>query len=178
MKKKFLVLGMVFVMLFSVAGMMGCGNEYVFQEGDFRLTVTADRTEVRVGDAIEFTAKLENVSGRDITIQHFFSGQFNLDMIFVPPMCYEHTPEFGYAWTDCSDIRRPFGRRRRITIENNEIITYTYHPRSIEEMLFCFDSEYKMPYFKIIAGAMFYVNDEFIRIKSEPIKIYIIQGED
>ena len=43
-------------------------KDYVYQEGDFELTIEVDKTEAKVGDEIEITATFKNLSGRDLPI--------------------------------------------------------------------------------------------------------------
>jgi len=58
--------------LFSFVGCGESGDHYVYKDGDFRLTLVADKTnDVKVGESIRFGATLENVSGRDVTIEKF-----------------------------------------------------------------------------------------------------------
>ena len=182
MKKKLLML--LCIVAFVIIGMSvpvfsACG--YTYQEGDFVLTVAADRTEVRVGETIEFTIILENVSGRDIPIQHFFHGQFNLETIFVVGLCYDLYPDgFSYAFTSeisCVNIIRRLRRRRRLTIKNGEVVTLIKEHIFEECSSICYFCEVNNFYFKTFAGAMFYVNNDFIRVTSDPVKIYIIRGD-
>ncbi|MCL2556225.1 MAG: hypothetical protein FWE03_04310 [Firmicutes bacterium] len=73
MKKKLIVLLSTFIIIFiSIIGFSGCG--YTYQDGDFLLTVIADRAEVKVGETIEFTVRFENNSGRRLRV--------NSDQIF------------------------------------------------------------------------------------------------
>jgi hypothetical protein len=67
--KRIVLLGAAFLMSFGIFA--GCGSNYTYQEGDFRLTVTVDKTEVQVGGTITVTAKLENLSGEDLPIVFF-----------------------------------------------------------------------------------------------------------
>lgn len=67
MGKKILILGLTLMM--CLGAFSGCCNENEYKEGDFRLTVAASQTEARLGDTVEITATLTNVSGRNITIR-------------------------------------------------------------------------------------------------------------
>ena len=57
---------MIMVMPFS-----GCTRgwkDYEYQEGDFSLEITVDKTEAAVGDVVEITATFKNLSGRDLPV--------------------------------------------------------------------------------------------------------------
>ena len=60
MLRKIISLGVILIMSFT----FGACRDYVYQEDDFSLTITVDKTELRVGDTIEVTATLKNLSGR------------------------------------------------------------------------------------------------------------------
>jgi len=106
MKKKFLAMGAAFIMLFSVVGMMGCGNDYVFNEDDFRLTVSVDKTEARVGDIVTVTATLENLSGRNLRVQAATPNMVNLENILIPAVVPEHSDWGSYITFEGGWVRR------------------------------------------------------------------------
>ena len=66
MRKKIIAIGALLVMMFSLAA---CGDNYVYQKADFRLTIAVNKTNVVVGETVEITVKLENLSGKDILVQ-------------------------------------------------------------------------------------------------------------
>ena len=67
MKKKLLAIAMMIVTMLLV--LTACRNSYEYKEEDFRLTVTVDKTEARVGDTVTVTATFENLSGRNIWVR-------------------------------------------------------------------------------------------------------------
>jgi len=76
----FLLVAVLMSSLMVVAG--GCG--YTYSEGDFKLIVEANTTEVSIGETIEFTVRLQNLSGRNrwlnwgpcyFGIKVFFGGE-------------------------------------------------------------------------------------------------------
>jgi len=73
MKKMFKIILAGIAMVVSVSLFAGCGNNYVFNEEDFRLTLSVDKTEARVGDTVTAHATFENLSGRDINVRARFS---------------------------------------------------------------------------------------------------------
>ena len=70
--KKISVLVVAAVMFFGVFAFAGCddGYGYVYQEGDFVLTVSARATTLQQGQNIEVTTVFENRSGRRLQIVH------------------------------------------------------------------------------------------------------------
>jgi len=123
MKKKFLVLGAAFVMLFSVVGMMGCSNDYIFNEEDFRLTVSVDKTEARVGDIVTVTATLENLSGRNLRVQSRHPRSRDIEDILNPMITTEYggLRVFGVdGWIGRNTFRRDTIIERQLGIEMRE----------------------------------------------------------
>jgi len=114
MKKKLIVMWIAIIMVFSVFGFFGC--RYNYQEGDFRLTVIAHGTELRVGDTIKITVRFENLSGRRLRIVH---GIHNLEIdpsiLGVDIFLEDGEPLFAHLQPAIYSI-----------IERNEIIEAAY----------------------------------------------------
>jgi len=167
-------------MLFSAFSLFACSG-YEFNEGDFVLTVEVNKTEVRIGDTVEFSVRLENVSGRDIRVQHVFFGRFDREDILFGVLCYEKFGEIsGYAigGPACVIIDlNMFRRRRRMMIEKNEIIKSNKSIR-IDEERFCLNNECESKYINAFTVAMFYIDGEFIMLASEPMRINLIREND
>ncbi|MCL2556224.1 MAG: hypothetical protein FWE03_04305 [Firmicutes bacterium] len=87
MKKKLVCIGIVIVMMFGVAGLSGCG--YTYQDGDFLLTVTANKTEMRVGETIEFTIRFENNTGRNLRVIFSSMGNFPNSHLINPSVFFD-----------------------------------------------------------------------------------------
>jgi len=70
-KRKKVYAGLLLLLVLTATMFIGgCTNwqDYVFQEGDFLLEVSVDRTTVSIGDEVEITTTLINNSGRSLPV--------------------------------------------------------------------------------------------------------------
>jgi len=168
--KKLLAFGIAFIMLFSIVGVVGCGgDDHVFQEGDFKLTVTADRTAVMSGGTVEFTVRLENVSGRDVVLRGATDG-FCVKFIII---------HYGTTFAPHYASGRPRLQYSRI-IESGESITYvlTRSYRNIRVPPYPY-SHLAVENIRTLQAIAYFetgrrLADSIAMIFSEPIKIYLI----
>ena len=177
--KKLAVIVIAMVMLLGVLTIgMGCsgGDDYVFAEGDFRLTLTADRTEVKMGEEIEFTFKLENLSGRDILARTGNSMQISIALV-SPEQTDFRVVNVRRGIQGCMsalDFRfRP--NRYAFTIEKDSVVTHSF-ASSVSNSLLCHKE-----YIVYRAVAIFDVGRNFnqqVVVLGETIRINIIRGED
>jgi hypothetical protein len=133
---------------------------------DFCLTVTVNKTKVRVGDTVEVAATFKNLSGKDIPIEltdwqtsWYLSGQTeSAEKLIVEIVVY---PE-GVSWGHISILVEP---KLRVMLEKDLVIMQTME---------CRIEEWKNH--EVVAGVFFRMGDdynEFIEILSEPIKIFV-----
>lgn len=69
------------IMIFGVFA--GCSNDYSYKEGDFSLEITVDKTSASIGDEVEITATLKNVSGQALTILYPNDPERNQGPIYI-----------------------------------------------------------------------------------------------
>jgi len=74
MIKKLTLWCVITVMLFAVVSFFGCNygdgfiSDYEWSEGSFSLEVTADRSDVRLGEEVTITATFRNLSGKNLNL--------------------------------------------------------------------------------------------------------------
>jgi len=91
-------LAVVSTIVFSV---VMCGS-YTYKEGDFSLTITVDKTELRVGDTIEVTVTFKNLSGRKHRIIHPAGDIMSMVSLKFVPKGEELS--FGWVLESSSDV--------------------------------------------------------------------------
>ena len=118
MAKRIIILGAVIMCLGILGIFSGCGNDYVYKESDFKLTIQVDKTEAIVGDTVKVTVRLENLSGRDIPIQMSHPKSKVLeDMISI--RLFQENEEHLFVETSVG------GPLRKLTIKKDAVITRT-----------------------------------------------------
>ena len=176
MKKKIVVLGIAFIMLFSVVGLSGCANcpcvkecQYsgkttqVF-ESDFVLTLSINQTCIQVSNTIKVTAEFKNLSGEDVSIMVCTDFIPHYDVCETSAgVEYNEMLKIGIfsdeiMWTG---FRRPWLSRQEILGKNNSIV------RARE---FTIQDHTNLQVQAVISFAW---NDELFSMKSKPINIFV-----
>ena len=158
MKKKIMILGILFVMSFFL---FSCTNNYVYQESDFSLVITVDKTEVRVGDTVKVTATLTNLSGKGISIQmprSYIKKTNDLIMMGV----FRETSDYFFCLDDVKG-----GYRKKIRLKKDTEIQNKMEFQ-IEELMG----------YEAAAEVYFYAESnyhKFIKIAAKPIKILVTE---
>lgn len=162
MKKMSKIIAMGVIIIMSLGFFAGCSNDYTYKEGDFNLTIEVDRTEVQVGDTIMVTARLENLSDRDVRVQMSHTRYKKLEDMLLIGLFAENAEKYF-------DVTSEAGPLSKLTIKKNSIVI-----RSMQLQIT--DNENCV----VVALAVFKVGKDYkdsVPLYSEYIKINI-KGEN
>jgi hypothetical protein len=153
MAKKILTLGVIVIMALGL--FVGCGSNYVYQESDFSLEISVDKTEVSVGDTIHLVATLKNLSGKDIRIENFSDKIEGILSIHI----------FNDSTLAISVPGGPKQKRKRFLLHKDVSISITRD----------FPIDGDLMDIEIFADVSFYIgkNNENTYLKSETVKILV-----
>ena len=163
MFKKLLIIGIALV--FALLSLAGCATRgwrnYEFQEGDFVLEVSVDRTIVSVGDTVEITATFKNLSGKNLPIVFRANRIFDrLDERIISTVLIPKSTDLGFGSTGTT-------RQIRRTLRNEAVLTVT-RQRTIERAVD----------YEVFARIGFFIGEDgrenFVEIRSERIKVNVI----
>ena len=170
-KKQFLTL--TAILFFTGLFMMACPRDTApIGLPDFIITVTLDKTEVRVGDTVTATVVFENIRGGDIEAElpgwiAEKGGQTKKDILDV----VFSTSRPGFLWENLDSLFEP---RPKIFIERGAVIV-----REFEHIITASEDLY------VTAGAFFitatcsYPNGSGIKMRSSPpIRITVQQEQE
>ena len=137
-KKKILIIVLVLVLaitatLVSLWAFVG----YTFYEGDFLIELSADRTEVRVGETVTVTATVTNVSGRNIRVRHSNPNAQELWVGLAVVTSYEY-PNHSFAITMEGGWFRNSVIRRGESLQNTRDVLITEDMDYIAKAIFVF----------------------------------------
>jgi len=160
MKKRFLSLGLAFIMLFALAGLSGCRWErnYRWSESSFLFETTASKTDVRVGDTIELTSTFRNLSGRNLLVTVPARRIFDDD-----PTNLEQIIFFGLTLGSATprSLRIPYNAVVSVvnvfTVECICEYLYNYHYEYIYDFHKCNLCLYGHDFFEVPTSASFYM---------------------
>lgn len=138
MIKKIFAFGVMMIMIFSLAA---CGKEYEYQEGDFLLEVSIDKTTAAIGDEVNFSISFKNLSGEDVTIwyrSYMFWGLFNpidfedkIELLIYP----EGQDVIWGGMPITRDFPPQVGRVRK-NLKRDEVIEFTKTVKMVEDKYF------------------------------------------
>ncbi|MCL2556612.1 MAG: hypothetical protein FWE03_06335 [Firmicutes bacterium] len=179
MKKKLIVMltSIIVFVLIIPSSLAACGgDDYIFQEGDFILTFEASKTEVRIGDTVELSVRLENMSGRDVLARVGRTGSIAMGM--VP---YPQDLSFVSVGRSCSNIVisldlwfRP--NRHAFIIERDSVIIES-SSMYIYEWTIWHGENYSVNRFVVFFDVGRNFNERVV-VYSEPIRINLIREND
>jgi len=123
LKQSLIILMTVVLIMSATAFFGGCSNwqDYEFQEGDFLLEVSVDRTTVSIGDVVELTMTLINNSGRSLPVV-FRHGTFpeergkRLYGSFASSLSLDFRP---------AALNPAIGSTTRLTLRNGDSVSLT-----------------------------------------------------
>jgi hypothetical protein len=140
--KRVVLLGVTLMLCFGF--LSGCGSNYTYQEDDFRLTVTVDKTEAVVGETVTVTAIFENISGQNIRVQGWSARQ-KLDDILIP-VCIPDRPDFsaGIGGTAGFIPRRTFRKDASIKRQITCVIEESTNHNAYAVVLFSVGKEHQL----------------------------------
>lgn len=117
--KKLLVFCSLFVLLLLLGS---CSSQYEYDENDFQFIVEVSKTDAKLGDTIEVTAKLKNTSGRNIRVLMADACWNHLeDMILIgcePGFATSHY----YHHDDIPKIKLTFKKNQELIISKDFVI--------------------------------------------------------
>jgi hypothetical protein len=136
-------------------------DDYEYREGDFELSITANRTQVSAGKRIRVTATFKNLSGRSFPVFRRSGGGGSLNERFdgmISVKMFEKGEEF--SWRDANHLSHKLIRKGDVYVFTTDFVINT--PGNYE----------------ICAFAFFYVGHEriesnFIGIRSNTLRIRI-----
>lgn len=152
-------LSLCMVLIIIVGLFVGCYEDYTYNENDFLLEISVDKTVASVGETVTVTAKLTNLSGRDIRVKLPHPWNTEIKNILGAGFFIKDGYPYGFG------VNPVGGRRKTVTIKKDAIIQRTF------EFIVAENETY------LVAAAAFLIFDDNLRdlhiIETEPIEIII-----